>query len=63
MQNGQYFGTDGIRGKFGGPSMNEMLTQKVGKTAGKFLGSGIDGKPVVMVGHDTRHPATPQGIH
>ena len=54
----KYFGTDGIRGKFGGPSMNEMLAQKVGEAAGKFLGSRIDGKPVVMVGHDTR-PSSP----
>ncbi|KAA3644406.1 MAG: phosphoglucosamine mutase [Proteobacteria bacterium] len=52
-QTKKYFGTDGIRGKVGGPVMTAEFALKLGYAAGKILGSGKPGKTIV-IGKDTR---------
>jgi len=50
----QYFGTDGIRGPFGGPVVNEDFFARIGKAAARWLESrGIQGGKV-LIGRDTR---------
>ena len=49
----KYFGTDGIRGVYGSPTMNDAFTQKVGFAIGKFLAQKST-TPVVIIGRDTR---------
>ena len=46
----KYFGTDGIRGLYGGPIVNEQFAARLGFAAAKWLGVG--GK--VLIGRDTR---------
>jgi phosphoglucosamine mutase len=49
-----YFGTDGIRGPFGGPVVNEAFVARLGLAAARWLGSrGVRGGTVV-IGRDTR---------
>jgi phosphoglucosamine mutase len=61
----QYFGTDGIRGPYGGPVINEEFAARLGAAAAAWLkGSaarapgGIDRRPLerrkVFIGYDTR---------
>ncbi|BET67702.1 phosphoglucosamine mutase [Opitutales bacterium ASA1] len=52
----RYFGTDGIRGVFGGPVMNEDFAWRVGRAAGLWLRErlGADALRRVLVGRDTR---------
>ena len=49
----KYFGTDGIRGVYGSPTMNDAFTQKVGFAIGKFLAQQSP-TPLVIIGRDTR---------
>jgi phosphoglucosamine mutase len=49
-----YFGTDGIRGPYGGPAVCEAFFAAVGEAAGRWLASrGVKGGRV-LVGTDTR---------
>jgi phosphoglucosamine mutase len=52
-----YFGTDGVRGPYGGPVMNESFAERLGVAAGRFAsrishhGGGVQR---VLIGRDTR---------
>ncbi len=52
-----YFGTDGVRGPYGGPVMNEGFAERLGVAAGRFAsrishhGGGVQR---VLIGRDTR---------
>jgi phosphoglucosamine mutase len=46
----RYFGTDGVRGAYGGPVINETFAARLGLAAGRWVG----GRGRVMIGHDTR---------
>lgn len=50
-----YFGTDGVRGPYGSPQMNEELAWRLGVAAARFAQtqSGVAGSQV-MIGRDTR---------
>lgn len=48
----KYFGTDGIRGKFGDDKINPELVLKLGWAVGRVLGNGHRKK--VLIGKDTR---------
>lgn len=45
-----YFGTDGVRGPFGGPVVNEASASRLGEAAGLWAG----GRGRVLIGRDTR---------
>ena len=45
-----YFGTDGVRGSYGGPVVNEQFVARLGEAAGRWAG----GKGRVLIGRDTR---------
>ncbi len=47
-----YFGTDGVRGPFGGPLLNEAFVARLGEAAGRSLAKGSVRR--VVVGRDTR---------
>lgn len=46
----QYFGTDGVRGPYGGPVINEGFATRLGVAAGRWVG----GEGRVYIGRDTR---------
>ena len=46
----KYFGTDGIRGPYGGPVVNEIFAERLGLAAAAWLGK----KGRVLIGRDTR---------
>jgi len=46
----EYFGTDGVRGPYGGPVVNEAFAFRLGQAAGKWAG----GRGRVVIGRDTR---------
>jgi phosphoglucosamine mutase len=48
--NRKFFGTDGIRGPYGGPVVNEAFAQRLGLAAAAWLGK----KGRVLIGRDTR---------
>jgi phosphoglucosamine mutase len=48
--NRQFFGTDGIRGAYGGPVIHEAFFARLGAAAGQWAG----GKGSVVIGWDTR---------
>lgn len=48
----KYFGTDGIRGKFGDDLINPQFVLKLGWAVGKVLGA--QGRKKVLIGKDTR---------
>jgi phosphoglucosamine mutase len=48
--NRRYFGTDGIRGPYGGPLINETFAARLGAAAGRWAG----GAGTVVIGRDTR---------
>ena len=48
----QYFGTDGVRGPYGGPVINESFAARLGAAAGRWMG----GPGRVVTGRDTRAP-------
>ncbi|HUL51879.1 MAG TPA: phosphoglucosamine mutase [Opitutaceae bacterium] len=65
----QYFGTDGVRGPYGGPVVNDAFAQRLGAAAGRWLqargpaaptapGASAAGRkavpPIVLIGRDTR---------
>ena len=45
-----YFGTDGVRGPYGGPVVNEAFAARLGEAAGRWVG----GTGRVLIGRDTR---------
>lgn len=45
-----YFGTDGVRGPYGGPIINEAFATRLGEAAGRWAG----GRGKVFIGRDTR---------
>lgn len=45
-----YFGTDGVRGAYGGPLINESFAARLGQAAGQWSG----GRGRVLIGRDTR---------
>jgi phosphoglucosamine mutase len=47
----QFFGTDGVRGLYGGPVINEDFAARLGFAAGGWSG----GAGIAVIGHDTRH--------
>jgi phosphoglucosamine mutase len=52
-----FFGTDGIRGPYGGPVVNEVFSRKLGVAVGRWLdaqGPGGRQSGEVLVGRDTR---------
>lgn len=49
-----YFGTDGIRGKFGQMPITPEFALKLGFAAGKVLKRTSQNKPLVVLGKDTR---------
>jgi phosphoglucosamine mutase len=52
-----YFGTDGVRGPYGGPVINESFAERLGAAAGRFasrLSHHGDGVQRVLIGRDTR---------
>lgn len=46
----QYFGTDGVRGPYGGPVINEGFAERLGGAVARWL----NGKGQVLIGRDTR---------
>ncbi|HUR59876.1 MAG TPA: phosphoglucosamine mutase [Opitutaceae bacterium] len=48
--NRKYFGTDGVRGPYGGPVINEDFAERLGFAAGSWLAH----KDRVLIGRDTR---------
>ncbi|MGJ3242946.1 MAG: phosphoglucosamine mutase [Opitutales bacterium] len=54
----RYFGTDGVRGPFGGPLLNVAFSRRLGRALGENLRPAPDGeedaRPEVVVGRDTR---------
>ena len=46
----RYFGTDGVRGAYGGPVINEAFAARLGEAAGRWAG----GRGRVLIGCDTR---------
>jgi phosphoglucosamine mutase len=52
----KYFGTDGVRGVYGGPLINEDFAWRLGAAAAKFaLETGAKPGATVIIGRDTRH--------
>ena len=50
----RYFGTDGIRGKVGEGNISPDFMLKLGWAAGTVLARESAGKPLVVIGKDTR---------
>ncbi|WP_425473229.1 phosphoglucosamine mutase [Verticiella sediminum] len=56
MQN-RVFGTDGVRGRVGGPVINAEFALRLGHAAGRVLAHGdapLGARPQVLIGKDTR---------
>jgi len=51
----KYFGTDGVRGPYGGPLINEAFAARLGAAAARWAG----GKGSVLIGRDTRMSGGP----
>lgn len=50
-----YFGTDGVRGTYGGPIINERFAERLGVAAGRFASRLAEsGSMRVVMGRDTR---------
>jgi phosphoglucosamine mutase len=52
-----YFGTDGVRGPYGGPVINEAFAERLGVAAGRFasrISHSGGGVRRVLIGRDTR---------
>lgn len=56
MSDRKYFGTDGIRGEVGGPTINAEFALRLGYAAGKVLAKAHTtvNRPTVIIGKDTR---------
>ena len=51
----QYFGTDGVRGPYGGPVINEAFAERLGVAAARFVSRQTHtGTQRVLLGRDTR---------
>ena len=50
----QYFGTDGVRGSFGGPVINETFARRLGAAAARWLRETAGEHGKVVIGRDTR---------
>jgi len=51
----QYFGTDGVRGLYGGPVINEAFAERLGVAAARFVSRQTHtGEQRVLLGRDTR---------
>lgn len=50
----RYFGTDGVRGEFGGPLINPAFAWRLGVAAGRWLKQQAMAEPLVLIGRDTR---------
>jgi len=50
----QYFGTDGVRGPYGGPVLTDAFAERLGFAAGKFLLARSPERRRVFLGRDTR---------
>jgi len=51
----KFFGTDGVRGPYGGPVVNDEFAWKLGFAAGRFaVAGGADPGTEVVLGRDTR---------
>lgn len=50
----RFFGTDGVRGRFGGPVMNPDFVRRLAFAAAKTLHPAGNPSPVAVVGRDTR---------
>src|SRR5690606_3672348 len=51
----RYFGTDGVRGPYGGPIINESFAARLGFAAGRWAG----GRGLALVGRDSRASGEP----
>ena len=49
-----YFGTDGIRGPYGGPAVNEAFFHALGEAVGRWLRARGPAARTILVGRDTR---------
>ncbi|MDS1142495.1 phosphoglucosamine mutase [Pusillimonas sp. SM2304] len=56
MTERKYFGTDGVRGEVGGPTINAEFALRLGYAAGRVLARKHPGRgrPAVVIGKDTR---------
>ncbi|UHL65711.1 phosphoglucosamine mutase [Paralcaligenes sp. KSB-10] len=56
MSQRKYFGTDGVRGEVGGPTINAEFALRLGYAAGRVLARQNPGRgrPTVLIGKDTR---------
>jgi phosphoglucosamine mutase len=56
MTERKYFGTDGVRGEVGGPTINAEFAMRLGYAAGRVLARKNPGRgrPTVVIGKDTR---------
>jgi phosphoglucosamine mutase len=56
MTERKYFGTDGVRGEVGGPTINADFALRLGYAAGRVLARKFPGRgrPAVVIGKDTR---------
>ncbi|MSU69369.1 MAG: phosphoglucosamine mutase [Opitutaceae bacterium] len=51
----EYFGTDGVRGPYGGPLINEAFAERLGVAAGRFVSKRTPGgRHRALLGRDTR---------
>lgn len=50
----EYFGTDGVRGRFGGPVVNPVFFRRLAFAAGKAMAVGGSALPTAAIGRDTR---------
>lgn len=50
----KFFGTDGVRGPYGGPVINERFAFQLGAAAGRWLATRGIKNGVVLIGRDTR---------
>src|SRR6195256_4287470 len=50
----KYFGTDGVRGRVGVSPITPDFVMRLGYAAGRVLAKSVSGKPVVLIGKDTR---------
>ena len=49
-----YFGTDGVRGPYGGPVVNEAFFSRIGEAAARWLAARGVQSGKVVIGRDTR---------
>jgi hypothetical protein len=52
--NRHYFGTDGVRGAYGGPVINEGFAARLGRAAGEWAAARCGGTGRAVIGRDPR---------